>query len=45
MLVYVVFQFYPRFDFKLNQFARVYKIKTQLIKQLLTISSFNQLFK
>lgn len=30
---------------KLNQFARVYKIKTQLIKQLLTISSFNQLFK
>ena len=58
MLVYVVFQLYPRFDFiflsvfgfetkrkKLNQFARVYKIKTQLIKQLLTISSFNQLFK
>lgn len=58
MLVYIVFQFYPRFDFiflsvfgfetkrkKLNQFARVYKIKTQLIKQLLTISSFNQLFK
>lgn len=58
MLVYVVFQFYPRFDFiflsvfgfetkrkKLNQFARVYKIKTQLIKQLLTISSFNELFK
>ena len=58
MLIYVVFQFYPRFDFiflsvfgfetkrkKLNQFARVYKIKTQLIKQLLTISSFNQLFK
>lgn len=58
MLVYVVFQFYPRFDFiflsvfgfetkrkKLNQFTRVYKIKTQLIKQLLTISSFNQLFK
>lgn len=58
MLVYVVFQFYPQFDFiflsvfgfetkrkKLNQFARVYKIKTQLIKQLLTISSFNQLFK
>lgn len=58
MLVYVVFQFYPRFDFiflsvfgfetkrkKLNQFARVDKIKTQLIKQLLTISSFNQLFK
>ena len=58
MLVYIVFQFYPRFDFiflsvfgfetkrkKLNQFARVYKIKTQLIKQLLTISSLNQLFK
>ena len=58
MFVYVVFQFYPRFDLiflsvfgfetkrkKLNQFARVYKIKTQLIKQLLTISSFNQLFK